>query len=116
METSTTGTLGTSLPLNTALGLPPMSRLLPEPVDLWKWLALSGSLAFFLEWMLFGRRRRRDLVHMAHHRAGLAKGDHASGKKHAGETRELISATLASVLGSKFRNQSMPVTAAFSFD
>ncbi|MGA8029794.1 MAG: VWA domain-containing protein [Bryobacteraceae bacterium] len=47
-----------SPPSKAAAGLPAATRFLPEPLDLWKWLALLGGSTLFLEWMLFGRRRK----------------------------------------------------------
>lgn len=39
-------------------GVPVFTRFTRSSIDLWKWLALLGTLGLFLEWMLFGPRRR----------------------------------------------------------
>ena len=44
-------------PANAQRGLPPHARVLPSPVDLWKWLALAAACILVIEWTLYGRRR-----------------------------------------------------------
>ncbi len=46
-------------PQASATGLPVTSRFAPSAIDLWKWLAVLGGAGLLLEWMLYGRHRRR---------------------------------------------------------
>jgi hypothetical protein len=45
-------------PMGASSGMPARLRLSPGALDLWRWLAVLGGLGLFVEWMLFGRRRR----------------------------------------------------------
>jgi hypothetical protein len=45
-------------PEGAAQGLPRTARFAGGPIDLWKWLALSGLACLVAEWFLFGRQRR----------------------------------------------------------
>jgi hypothetical protein len=45
-------------PSGAARGLPPLSRSQGGPIDLWKWLALTGLACLLAEWVLYGRQRR----------------------------------------------------------
>ncbi len=44
-------------PKTVKVGLPSPGLLSRQPLDLWKWLALSGALGLLGEWYLFGRSR-----------------------------------------------------------
>ncbi len=47
---------GTWKPTSTVpLGIPPTGLFDRQPLDLWKWLALSAAMGLFAEWYLFGR-------------------------------------------------------------
>ncbi len=45
------------IPKVVKVGLPSPGLLPRQPLDLWKWLALSGALGLLAEWYLFGRSR-----------------------------------------------------------